>query len=38
MSEYTKGKWTADDMGEYVFAHGYNMRRLRHDTQRNCSK
>ncbi|MBR0251027.1 MAG: hypothetical protein IJQ77_08080 [Synergistaceae bacterium] len=25
MSEFTKGKWTADDMGEYVFAHGFNM-------------
>ena len=25
MSEFTKGKWTADDMGKYVFAHGFNM-------------
>lgn len=25
MTEFTKGKWTADDMGEYVFAHGFNM-------------
>ena len=25
MSEFTKGKWTADDMGEYVFAHGFDM-------------
>ena len=25
MTEFTKGKWTADDMGEYVFAHGYDM-------------
>ena len=25
MSSFTKGKWTADDMGEYVFAHGFDM-------------
>lgn len=25
MTEFTKGKWTADDMGEYVFAHGFDM-------------
>ena len=25
MSEFTKGKWNADDMGEYVFAHGFDM-------------
>ena len=25
MSEFTKGKWTADDMCEYVFAHGFDM-------------
>ena len=25
MSDFTKGKWTADDMGKYVFAHGFNM-------------
>ena len=25
MSKFTKGKWTADDMGEYVFAHGFDM-------------
>ena len=25
MSEFTKGQWTADDMGEYVFAHGFDM-------------
>ena len=25
MTEFTKGKWTADDMGEYVFAHSFDM-------------
>ena len=25
MTQFTKGIWTADDMGEYVFAHGYDM-------------
>lgn len=25
MPNFTKGKWTADDMGEYVFAHSFNM-------------
>ena len=25
MNEFTKGEWVADDMGEYVFAHGFNM-------------
>ena len=25
MTEFTKGKWTADVMGEYVFAHGFDM-------------
>ena len=25
MSEFTKGKWTADDMGEYIFANGFDM-------------
>ena len=25
MTQFTKGKWTADDMGEYVFAHGFDM-------------
>lgn len=25
MPDFTKGKWTADDMGEYVFAHSFNM-------------
>lgn len=25
MSKFTKGKWTADDMGEYIFAHEFNM-------------
>ena len=25
MAEFSKGKWTDDDMGTYVFAHGYDM-------------
>ena len=25
MSKFTEGKWTADDYGEYVFAHGNDM-------------
>ena len=25
MSKFTKDVWTADDMGEYVFAHGFDM-------------
>lgn len=25
MNEFTKGEWVADDMGEYVFTHGFNM-------------
>lgn len=25
MSKFTKGKWTADDFGVYVFAHGTDM-------------
>ena len=25
MNEFTQGKWTADDMGEYVFAHEFDM-------------
>lgn len=25
MAEFTKGNWTDDDIGAYVFAHGYDM-------------
>lgn len=25
MNEFTKGEWVADDMGEYVFAHEFDM-------------
>lgn len=25
MSEFTKGKWVSDNMGEYVFAYGFDI-------------